>query len=94
MNDATLKFATRLRITIPYGDYFPNTLNLSFSVDEDEFCAKDHTPGFCSRLLFYTLEVPTLRASAFQAVARQREAYNWFWVFGRLGAWMIELFRF
>ncbi len=69
-----LTFTTRLQITIPYGAYYASTLAISFSVDADKFCAKDHTPGLCSLLMFYTLEVPTLGASAFQAVARQRVA--------------------
>jgi hypothetical protein len=87
-------FSTVLRITVPYGEFYDGMLELSFSFDADKFCAKDPIPGLNSHLMFYSLQVPTLRAAAYQAVARQREDYNWFWVFGRLGAWMEDLFRF
>jgi hypothetical protein len=89
-----LTFSTMLRIIVPYGEYYDGILDLSFSFDADKFCAKDTTPGLDARLMFYSLQVPTLRAAAYQAVARQREDYNWFWVLGRLGAWMKDLFRF
>jgi hypothetical protein len=89
-----LTLSTMLRITVPYGGYYASTFDLSFSFDAVKFCAKNHTPGLNSRLMFYSLQVPTLRAAAYQAVARQREDYNWFWVLGRLGAWMEDLFRF
>jgi hypothetical protein len=93
LDHITLSFATRLRIVVPYGDWSDGLLDLSFSRDADKFCAKDQAPGLCARLLFYSLDVPSMRAASYQAVARNREAYRWMWPLGLLADWLRDMFR-